>query len=286
MSRLFSYSNLGASVRLRVDAPQLYPFADDLHSCALDAVKDCDENAPADLAWSPAPGGLIQIALTGADWETPMEATEVFFQSENLLTRIFGVKLNGFLQLHSAAVARPGGGAWLICGPSRSGKTSLALSLMMAGWDWLTDELTLSGADDPLQLHGFRRNFNLKESSWSLFPETAHLPHRRESYSGHHQTHVRFIDPEALRPGSFRVSARLAGILFPRFGAEFTTPICRPIEGVAATQILMPEITSPSASAFQTIADWVRKVPAFRYDYANPRDIVDAIADLNGGPVD
>lgn len=284
MSRLFRYSNLGETVLLRVDANELFPFAEDLHSCALDAVEECDDCEPADLAWSTAAAGFFQIALNGADWETPMDATEIFFQSENLLTRIFGVKLSDYFQLHSAAVARPGAGAWLICGPSRSGKTSLALSLMMAGWEWLTDELTLANVDDPLQLSGFRRNFNLKESSWSLFPETADLPHRRESYSGYHKTRVRFIDPETLRPGSFRPNAPLAGILFPEYRADTAISVCKRIGGVAATQILVPEITSPSAAAFQTIADWIRRVPAFHFEYANPLDIVDKIGELNSAP--
>lgn len=273
MSRLFLYANLDATVGLRVDDPTLEALAGDLHSAALSSVADCPPDAEADLAWSDAKDDLVQISLRGEAWETPMAAADAFFQSENLLTRLFCSKLTGLLQLHAAAVADDAGRAWLICGPSRAGKTSLALSLMLEGWNWLTDELVLVDEAAPTRLKGFKRNFNLKEPSWPLFPETDQLPHRRESWSGHHQANIRFIDPEALKPDSFVPEADLAGILLPAYSEDGDSPVFEKTPGMAATQALLPEVTAPSASMVSVIAGWARDVPVLRVTYNNPREI-------------
>ncbi len=280
VSRLFRYSNLDAEVFLRVDDPSLLPPARDLHSAALDGEEDCPADRPADLAWTPVTDGLIQISLRGEPWEAPMSETDVFFQSENLLTRLFCAELDDRLQLHAAAVSHPDHGAILICGPSRAGKTSLTLSLMLAGWNWLSDELILIDESAPLRLLGFRRNFNLKESSWDLFPETGDLPHRRESWSGYHQANVRFIDPEALRPGAFAASASLSAILLPEFRADAREPRLERIGGISAAQTLLPEIRATSPASIAIVAQWAREFPIHRFTHSDPRDIRDAIAGI------
>jgi hypothetical protein len=210
-----------------------------------------------------------------------MSAADAFFQSENLLTRLFCSKLDRMLQLHAAAVATDAGRAWLICGPSRAGKTSLALSLMLEGWNWLTDELVLVDESAPTQIRGFRRNFNLKEPSWATFPETDHLPHRRESWSGHHQANIRFIDPEALKPGAFVPEAELAGILLPAYSEDNDGPKFEEVHGLAATLALLPEVTAPCASMFAVIADWAREAPVYRVSYNNPRAVPAALRDFH-----
>lgn len=277
MSRLFKYANLDAAVRLRVDSDELLPWAADLHSSAIESNEPCPPGTEAELAWTTASSDKVQIELNGVLWEEPMSIIDVFFQSENLLTQLFAYKLNQRIQIHSATVRRPDGGAWLICGPSRAGKTSVTLSLMLGGWSWMTDELTLVDEETPSRVNGFRRNFNLKESSWELFPETRDLKHARECWSGHHQSMIRFIDPEILRPNSFVAHAELEGILLPVWEPDGPACSLERISGVAATQTLMPEIKFPSPAAFRLIASWMRSVPVHRFRHFNPRAIAEAM---------
>jgi len=273
VSRLFVYSNQGERSRFRIDSEELLPWAIDLHSCAIETQANCAANAAADLAWSASEGGRVQIELNGAPWETPMSAVDAFFQSENLLTQLFASTLNQLVQIHSATVRRPGGGAWMICGPSRSGKTSVTLSLMLDGWSWMTDELTLVSEDAPTRVKGFRRNFNLKEPSWERFPETKDLKHARECWSGHHQAMIRFIDPEMLRPNTFVSEAGLEGILLPEWMPEVSSSSLDLIPGVGATQVLMPEIKFPSPAAFRLVANWMQNIPVYRFQHSDPRKI-------------
>ncbi|GEM_PF-2078987 len=277
MSRIQHYANLDAAVRFRIDDPKLEPLASDLHTAALERTEDATPETPADLAWTAAGNGLVQISLAGTPWESPLAETEAFFQSENLITRLFCSKLEARLQLHAAAVATPAGNAWLICGPSRAGKTSLTIAYMLEGWNWLSDELILVEADAPRLLKGFRRNFNLKEPSWKNFPETADLPHRQESWSGHHQANIRFIDPASLRPDAFRAEASLAGILLPRYSPTATPPSLHRVEGLAATQAILPEVSDPSAFLLATIANWIRDLPVFQVIYQDPRTVPAAV---------
>src|ERR1044072_1454597 len=72
-----------------------------------------------------------------------------------------GLRRFGLFDLHSAGVVNPHDGKGvLIVGPSRSGKSTLAVQLASAGWSYLSDdEVLLSLVDGAVEARGFRSFF-------------------------------------------------------------------------------------------------------------------------------
>jgi hypothetical protein len=111
--------------------------------------------------------------------------------------------------VHGGAVIAPGGGAWILAGGSFSGKTSTCITLIRAGWNWLSDDHVVLGGGPgaPLWVEGWPRRFNLDHG-----------------YAAGESQGVRSrVDPEGFGPGEWRRKAPLAGLLFPRVEAERPT---------------------------------------------------------------
>lgn len=272
MSQLYRFQAADAGLTLRIDRPEWTEFADDLHSACQIERHPVDPNQNADLAWRWIPPGHVCLQAPGFPDYPCRTVCEAFVATEDWIQRQFLERLDRFLQIHAAVVSRQGDG-WLVCGPSRSGKTSLALALLLAGWQVLTDETAFFTREKPRSVRGLRRNFNIKEENFERFPETADLPHTREWTIPHRKCRVRYIDPTDLSPDAFLPGTSLCGILFPRFALSASRPRLRPIQGHAVASRLIPEITRWKPWALETIANLVNDVPAFDLDYSNPREI-------------
>jgi len=273
VSRLFIYSIQKIDLHLRVDAPALLPLANALHSSCCRETIDCPPETFAEIIWNLDASGRPLLTLVGQADETVVTEAILFFLSEHRLTQLFAERLQHLLQLHAATVVDPHGNGWLICGPSRAGKTSLTLAFILSGWRWLSDEYALFDQKDPATILGFPRNFNLKEGSFPIFPETAGQPHAVEFFSAGRQVRVRFLDPLDLAPGSWQAQAPLKGLILPRWEAEAVTPRIQPLSGVSAAQVLLGETACWQPWALPVITTLCRDVPVWEFVYANPRTI-------------
>lgn len=105
-------------------------------------------------------------------------------------------RLDGVL-VHSAAVVSPGGGAWLLLGDARAGKTTTALNLVTSGWNYLSDDqVVLSRARDTcVWVEGWLRPFHV-DAGWTV----GRASERRES-----------VDPSSVGPGQWQRRATLGG---------------------------------------------------------------------------
>lgn len=271
MSCLHTYEIEGARASLRVDAEELNWLAAGLYSACRCGIESCLPTGSADLSWDGCGSGQFRLGLAGSEIEAGLDEAELYFQSEHLLNQLFTRRLTHLLKLHAAVVADPAGRAWLLCGPSRAGNTSLAVALIQHGWRWLSDELALIDAGDPTRMLGFRRNFNLKESSFALFPETAAGPHVREFFSSHRRQRVRFFDPEDFAPGSTRGEARLAGAIFPQFDPETVVPRIDRRPGPAVVQGMLAEMAGWQPWGLTFLSHAAHELPAFDFVYASPR---------------
>lgn len=271
MSYLHTYQIQGARASLRVDASELDWLAEGLYSACHCARESCSPTASADLSWDDCGSGRFRLSLAGKEIEAGLGEAELYFQSEHLLNQLFARRLAHLLKLHAAVVADPAGRAWLLCGPSGAGKTSLAVGLILRGWQWLSDELALVDAGDLTRILGFRRNFNLKESSFALFPETAAGPHAREFFSSYRRQRVRFFDPEDFAPGSAREEARLAGVIFPRFDPEAVVSQVSRKPGLEAVQGMLAEMAGWQPWGLTFLSNAAHELPAFDFVYAHPR---------------
>lgn len=113
--------------------------------------------------------------------------------------------------VHAAAVVAPGGGAWLLAGDTHAGKSTTAINLITAGWDFVSDDhvVLFRGPGDRVWVEGWPRRFHLDEGWESGAPGRP----RGE------------VDPHARWPGRWRRTAPLAGVLFPRVAAGEPTVI-------------------------------------------------------------
>ena len=99
--------------------------------------------------------------------------------------------------VHAGAVLQPGGGAWLLVGDARAGKTTTGLNLVTSGWDYLSDDqvvLSLEREDSPW-VEGWLRPFHV-DAGWAA----GRWGERRES-----------VDPSSVGPGQWQRQATLAG---------------------------------------------------------------------------
>jgi len=103
--------------------------------------------------------------------------------------------------LHAAAVVAPDGRAWLLVGDAFAGKTTTTVTLVRAGWGYLSDDhVVLSpSADGQVIVEGWPRLFHLDRG----YEDGVALGERDA------------VDPASIGPGQWQRTARLAGILFP-----------------------------------------------------------------------
>lgn len=176
---------------------------------------------------------------------------------------------------HAAAVARPGGGAWLLVGDTHAGKTTTTANLLAAGWAYLSDDHVVlgRGGDGGVRVEGWPRPFHLDEG-WE----------RGETRAVRGET-----DPRARWPGRWRRSAPLAGILLPRIEAPRPTALepAAAADALAALVRQSPWLLADGAAApgvLALLADAarlpVRALRLGRDAYADPAVLVEALAPL------
>lgn len=116
--------------------------------------------------------GEPRLALSGDDPTEPPRSSGLAQTAVYLMDRAgyhLADQSQGGLMFHAACVHR-GGGALLLPAPSGSGKSSLALWLVEAGYDYMTDELAFI-PEGTLDVQGFSRPVYIKRSGLALFPE-------------------------------------------------------------------------------------------------------------------
>lgn len=116
--------------------------------------------------------GEFRINASG---EGPDFELTAFYAAENLLRRMHRGALAALpdpVRLR-AAIARHAGRTFLIAGPQRSGKTTLALALLFNGCDVSSDELVLLHHG---QATAFPWRFRVNETSVALFPSLRTVP--------------------------------------------------------------------------------------------------------------
>jgi len=155
------------------------------------------------------------------------------------------------LILHAGAVARGGAGI-LFPGPSRSGKSSLTMALLLQGYQYFSDEVGLVALSDG-HLQAFPRPVTCRDVE--LFPD---LEPRDDVWFGPVRTGsegaepaesgyspVWYGHPEDVRPGSIADPTQINFVIFPTLEPG-ATPQLRPMShGQAMKQLLKSAVNFP-----------------------------------------
>jgi hypothetical protein len=205
----------GAVIRiLPADAhPPAPPEAE--RTLSLGGVDGWMDEARARIAGASGVHGTVMLAESAAELRAPLEGGRAdvaldLYSACNLCSGLLLGRMGRALA-HAAAVAPPGGGAWLLVGDSRAGKTTTCANLVSAGWSYLSDDhvVLYRDADGRIAVEGLPRPFHLDEG-W----ETGGIVERRGN-----------TDPHQRWPGAWRRTAPLAGLLFPRVEADAPTAL-------------------------------------------------------------
>lgn len=175
--------------------------------------------------------------------ETPREAVLSIDPSRRKkeLDAVIGAALymalrrEGRLDLHAAAVVPPSGGAGaiLIVGAKGAGKSSLTLSLAMAGWRFLSDDYVLAWRD------GAQIRLGCLRSSIYLTPDAVdRLPAHRPPGRDVPRTGKRMFEADQLFPGQHMIEAPLAAVVFPERAPEGPSSL-KPIRAIESFQRLL-----------------------------------------------
>ena len=181
--------------------------------------------------------------------------------------------------VHAAAVGRAGGGpGLLIGGPGGSGKSTTALSWLLAGGDFAGDDYVLVELDGPQGPAAAPVYATAKAdpAAMALLPELASTGAVGEDELAGKTV----IDVRDLRPGQPTGPVPIAAIVIPRV-ARAARPLVEPLPGAAALKALAPSslLQLPrERRGLAVLAALVREVPCFSIDLAtDPAANLDAL---------
>lgn len=203
-------------------------------------------SAPSPPALSGDPAIAPRESTTGlAGGDRAWEVFSVLTLASALLLGRIGRTL-----VHAAAVVRTDGGAWLLAGDARSGKSSACAALIGAGWNWLADDqVVLESREGELWAEGWPRAFHLDTGWWADGP----IGRRRE------------VSPEALGPGEWQAEAPVNGVLLPEIRPDKSTEL----------------IPAPASEALSRL---VRQSPWLLSDQAVAEEILDMLVQAAHAP--
>lgn len=187
-------------------------------------------------------------------------------------------RLDGFLALHSGAVAWDGRGV-VLPAPPNSGKTTLTAGLTAAGFDYLTDEAALLDAEG--QLHPFPRPFTMSpESVEAIQGLRDRLPPEYREYAGPQFQ----VAADQLRPGAVGKPCRVAYVVAPRYERGGPTAL----EAMSRTEALLWLAENSfnfrkfGPEGLQILGDVLREAECYRLRIGDLDSAVQTVMDLVG----
>jgi hypothetical protein len=185
-----------------------------------------------------------------------------------------------FLLVHAGAVRTPSGAGMLLPAHAESGKSTLTLGLVRAGFGYLSDE---AAAIDPVtrMLYPFPKAITLKRGSFDLFPE--HEPPDGHPGKGWVKRHV---VPEEVRPDALAEACPIGFVVAPRFEKGARTSLEPVSRATAVTDLWQHAFNAPlyGRRAPILLAAALERARCFRLVFGDLDEAVSAVCaeDLPG----
>ncbi len=221
--------------------------------------------------------GLIQLGIAGSEPEDRVLATHPLLT----MALLEMMKRFGRFPLHAACVSHQGRGV-LVAGSSGAGKSTLSVTLLRAGFDFLSDDTVFlrPSSTGGSVVSGFPDEVDVTPTTTSMFPELGHLadepmPPGRDKYG------FRIEDVFGVDPVS---ECRPAVLLSPRVepGGPSRLERLSPSEALfeLTPNVLLTD-QAASQSHLDVLAELVTSVPCFTFRMGSDVDAVaKCVADL------
>lgn len=191
----------------------------------------------------------------------------------------------GLYDLHGAALSHHGTG-YLFVGDSKSGKSSIAISLVRKGWNYASDDsLLLKATKNQVDVLSFRKRFYIDPSRVSKYPELDVLI-AMENYTDETKC---FLDLDEVYPDRFQPVISPVFLLFTKITTKQKSAIQPVSKGMAFANILKQsasiffnrQATNVQADILKKLINQCRcyELHAGRDLYDNPCEILNILPD-------
>jgi hypothetical protein len=191
------------------------------------------------------------------------------------------LKRHSLFGIHAAGAACDGR-AVLFAGTSGSGKSTVALALLLAGWSFLGDDVAfLRSTDGEIELLAFPDEIDASPATIRLFPELG-APEQWPSLAGYAK---RQLLPDRVRPGAISASAVPALLVLPRIDGRQEQHRFERAEPEDVLVELVPNVLLTDRATSQTHLDLLsaiaRRVPAYRLTLGSrPEELPSLLAEV------
>lgn len=198
---------------------------------------------------------------------------------------------HGVYSLHAAALVAPKQQGVLIVAPSSSGKSTLTIGLIRAGWGYLSDDaVLLCHRLGRIEVLALRKDFFVDADAAGRYPDLPLGKAEPDSTGGERCP----INMQKAFPGQYVSHCIPRLLLFPRIVARERSCL-RPLDRIAALGRLLDE-SGPAlfdrATMDQHLAvikGLVQQAACFEIEsgrdlYQNPAGLADLLAELENGP--
>ena len=243
-------------------------------------------NADLYYLWLNEAGGYLTVVdrrtERGLVWFTAPDRIASWHVARPVLHALKGFSLNWpWVPIHAASVARHGR-AILVVGASGAGKTSIALSCALAGWQYLGDDAVMVRADRG-QVAGLYASARLRADMFDRFPRAMAASLAISEDAGELKAEIDMTLLGCLADGV----ADVAAIVLPRRTGSPCLRLepagrSRTLHGLMAA--IAQSMLGDEATAFEKLTRLVEQVPAYDLDAGNdPVALTDALVALAEG---
>lgn len=181
-----------------------------------------------------------------------------------------------FQILHAGCVAKRKR-AILLSAPSQAGKSTLTLSLVKQGWDYLSDELAPVHLDN-WYVQPYPCPISLRAGAELLFPDLVS--------PGMDAAEKRHVAPDKVRAACVSNGAELGAIVLPQFRPGVRCELRRLAPKQALVWLAGARLNNPkdsTVSSFQTVTQLVQRTSSYFLAYGDRTEACSVLDDLADG---